>query len=291
MSESAPVHAESALVDVEGGRLAVHRWGEEGPVVLGLHGITAHGLSWTFVASALPDHRFVAPDLRGRGGSRDADGPWGMAAHADDAAAVIRSVTDGPVVVAGHSMGGFVAVVLAHRHPELVSSLVLVDGGLPFAPAELATTQAALSAIRDRLETTFPDEATYVGFFRDHPAFARDWTPEAEQYAAYDARPVDGGVRASASVEAVLADQADILEGTALRDAVAARRHPTTFLHAPRGFVDDPPGLYAPETVEAIAAAGPDLDIRAVPDVNHYTITLSERGASAVAAAVRQPEQ
>ena len=34
-------------------------------------------------------------------------------------------------VVVGHSMGGFVAVVLAHHHPERVRRLVLIDGGLP----------------------------------------------------------------------------------------------------------------------------------------------------------------
>ena len=277
------------VVPVSGGDLAVGRWGGEGkPVVLGLHGITSHHRSWPFVADALSDHRFVAPDLRGRGRSRDLPGPWGMAAHADDAAAVLRAQTTEPAVVVGHSMGAFVALVLAHRHPDLVSRLVLVDGGLPFAPAELETTRAALGTIRERLETTFDSTEAYVGFFRAHPAFARDWTPQAEAYAAYDALPVPGGVRPSAQVEAVLADQADILDGSALPAALAARRHPTTFLHAPRGFVDDPPGLYAPETVARLAEREPDLEVRPVAEVNHYTIVLSERGAGAVAAAVRE---
>jgi hypothetical protein len=59
------------------------------------------------------------------------------------------------------------------------------------------------------------------------------------------------------------------------------------FLHASRGFADDPPGLYPQPTVDEYAARWPDLDVRHVPDVNHYTIVLSSRGADAVAQAVR----
>lgn len=288
---SGAAEAVGSTVAVPGGDLRVGRWGESGPVVLGLHGITAHHQCWPFVARALATHhRFIAPDLRGRGGSRNLPGPWGMAAHADDAAAVLGSVTDEPAVVVGHSMGAFVALVLAHRHPDLVSDVILVDGGLPMADTELETTRAALGMIRERLETTFPSPQAYAGFFSQHPAFARDWTPEAEAYALYDAREVDGGARASASVESVLADQTDILDGTALPEALAALGHPATFLHAPRGFVDDPPGLYAPETVAELAREHGDIEFRAVDDVNHYTIVLSERGAAAVASAVREAE-
>jgi len=274
-------------VAVPGGELAVGAWGDSGPVVLGLHGITAHHGCWPLVAASLPGARFVAPDLRGRGHSRDLPGPWGMAVHADDAAAVLRASTDVPAVVVGHSMGAFVALVLAHRHPDLVRHLVLVDGGLPFAAAELADTRDALTLIRQRLETTFASPAAYVEMFRRHPAFARDWSPVTEQYAAYDAMAVPGGARPRASVDAVVADQQDLLEGDALARAVSERRHPTTFLHAPRGFADDPPGLYGPDQVAALAHEEVDIDFRRVKDVNHYTIVLSERGAAAVAAAVR----
>lgn len=277
---------EPKLIDVpvRGGELRTALW-NAGTPVLALHGITSTHAAFPFLAEALPDHRIVAPDLRGRGGSRDVPGPFGLAAHAEDAAAVIRAVADDPVIVVGHSMGGFVAVVLAHRHPDLVRSVVLVDGGLPFAPADEETTVAGLAAIKQRLVTTFEDRAGYRAFFRTHPAFARDWTPEVERYADYDLVSEPG--TPSARPEAVEADQLDIVEGSGTAEALEVPAVPMRFLHTDRGFVDDPPGLYAADTVEHLRAAYPNVAFRFVPDVNHYTIVLSRRGASAVAEEVR----
>ena len=78
-----------------------------------------------------------------------------------------------------------------------------------------------------------------------------------------------------------------MVQGTAFADALDTPMPPRVFLHASRGFADDPPGLYPQPTVDEYAARWPDLDIRHVPDVNHYTIVLSRRGAAAVAQAVR----
>ena len=270
-------------VQVAGGLLRVATWPGTGAPVLAIHGITSSSRSWPLLAQQL-ERPVVAPDLRGRGRSNALPGPVGLVAHADDCAAALRALTDEPAVVVGHSMGGFVAAVLAAQDPELVRALVLVDGGLPFPPVDAAATLAGLQPIKDRLRTTYTRES-YRDWFRGHPAFARDWTPEVEEYADYDL-PDDPG-RPSADPEAVEADQLDMLESTVFAEAVERPRHPRVFLHAARGFADDPPGLYPQATVDVFAARWPDLDVRPVPDVNHYTIMLSRRGAAAVADAVR----
>ena len=270
-------------VAVAGGSLRVATWPGTGTPVLAIHGITSSSRSWPLLTQEL-GRPVVAPDLRGRGRSNHLPGPVGLVAHAEDCAAVLRAVADEPVVVVGHSMGGFVASVLAARHPDLVRALVLVDGGLPFPPADAQATLAGLQPIKDRLQTSYTREG-YRDWFRGHPAFARDWSPEVEEYADYDL-PDDPG-RPSADPEAVEADQIDMLESTAFAEAVDHPAHPRIFLHAPRGFADDPPGLYPQPTVDAYAARWPDLVVRPVPDVNHYTIVLSRRGAAAVAQAVR----
>jgi lipase len=272
-------------VAVTGGSLRVCEWTGDGPTVVLLHGLTASHVSWLFVADALPGRRLLAPDLRGRGRSNDLPGPYGLATHADDAAAVIRAHADGAVVVVGHSMGAFVAAVLADRHPGLVSAVVLVDGGLPFAPEELAHTDAVVSTIRDGLSLTFPDRAAYLDSYRVHPAFARDWTPEVEAYVDYDLVGEPPTLRRSADLDAVVTDQGDIV-ATDLPAVLAGIHVPMRFLHASRGFLDDPPGLYADKTVAQLASRWPAIDMSYVPDVNHYTIVMSRRGAAAIAAAV-----
>jgi pimeloyl-ACP methyl ester carboxylesterase len=270
-------------IAVSGGVLRVASWPGRGEPVLAIHGITSSSRTWPFVAEALGGP-LVAPDLRGRGRSDGLPGPAGMARHAEDCAAVVEAVADTALVVVGHSMGGFVATVLAARRPELVRALVLVDGGLPFPPADEAATAAGLRPIKQRLQSTYTREG-YRDWFRSHPAFARDWTAEVEEYADYDLPDAPG--RPAAVPDLVEADQRDLLSGPAFAEAVDGPLPPRVFLHASRGFADDPPGLYPQPTVDEYAARWPDLDVRHVPDVNHYTIVLSRRGAAAVARAVR----
>jgi len=96
-----------------------------GPTVLLIHGLWASSRDWGPVASALAaDHRVLVPDRPGYG--RSGGGPLSMADTADGLADTLRSRGSGPAIVVGHSYGGGVAVLLAARHPSLVSGLVLV---------------------------------------------------------------------------------------------------------------------------------------------------------------------
>src|SRR6266487_5585921 len=104
------------------GDLLVHVWrGTEpdAPVAIAAHGITANGLSWARVADLLDGRvTLIAPDLRGRAGSRDAPGPYGIARHADDLAAILEELGVPEAVYVGHSMGGWIAAVAAVRSEE-----------------------------------------------------------------------------------------------------------------------------------------------------------------------------
>src|SRR5207248_1989 len=134
-------------VPVRGGTLRVAQWGDGDAVVLAIHGITASSMSWPAVARRLPhSHTVVAPDLRGRGDSAGLPGPWGMSQHAEDMVAVLDAIGVHRAVVTGHSMGAFVAVVLAAAHPDRVERLVLVDGGLPLSLPEGLDSDGVLDA-------------------------------------------------------------------------------------------------------------------------------------------------
>ncbi|WP_345802943.1 alpha/beta hydrolase [Microbacterium sp. AZCO] len=282
-------------VPVSGGSLRVGVWDPEGDAsadVLVVHGVTASHLAWPFVVERLPGVRVIAPDLRGRGRSNGLAGPAGMAAHAADLAAVLDALDIPRLVVVGHSMGAFVAVVFAHLHPERVARLVLVDGGLPLdVPAGLAPEELVsriLGPTAARLSMRFADAGEYRAFWREHPAFRADWTPELERYLEYDLVPDSDAFRPATSYAVVVDDNTDMNTTTTVPDALAALRHPTVLLTAPRGLMDETPGLYAPEHLARLLAAHHEMRHERVDDRNHYTIVMSEQGADAVAAVVRR---
>lgn len=122
------------------------RWIElpgDGTPVLLLHGLGCHGAaSWAEAAVRL-GRRAVILDLPGHGRS-DAPPGFGytLPELADAVAAVIRGI-GGPLDVVGHSLGGSVAVALAHRHPDLVHRAVLVEPAIdiyPSTPGDIAST-------------------------------------------------------------------------------------------------------------------------------------------------------
>ena len=77
------------------------------------------------------------------------------------------------------------------------------------------------------------------------------------------------------------------MRDAATLDAVERIRAPLRLLRAPRGLLDDEHALIPSAVLDKFAAGHPHADVQVVPDVNHYTIVLSRRGASAVADAVR----
>ncbi|MDQ2836892.1 MAG: lysophospholipase [Actinomycetota bacterium] len=289
-------------VPVRGGALRVGAWrSADGPtepqrIVLAVHGITSTHQVWPLVADTLtrdPGVLVLAADLRGRGRSADLPGPWGMAQHAQDLAAVLQSLAPGKrCILTGHSMGGFVAVMLAAARPDLVAGLVLVDGGVPLVLPPGWTLEAAaavgLGPAADRLSMTFADRVAYQDFWRAHPAFAGAFTDTVADYIDYDLRPDGPPWRSSCVSDAMANDLAEQFVGGPVDRVWPDLAVPVTFLRAPRGLQDEPGGLYPEAGLDSFRVDHPDFHWRNVDDVNHYTITLGQVGAAQVGAAIAE---
>ncbi|HET8927082.1 MAG TPA: alpha/beta hydrolase [Microbacterium sp.] len=283
----------TVAVPVAGGDLQVGVWegGPGAPAVLLVHGVTSSHLAWQQVAAALPGVRLIAPDLRGRGGSRGIEGSAGLAAHAADLTAVLDHFELDRVLLVGHSMGAFVAVAFAHLHPERVRRLVLIDGGLPLdVPAGLdpdTMVQYILGPAAERLSMRFGGPAEYFGFWHAHPAFARDWSHELEEYLRYDLVPDGAGAYQPATTyRSVVDDTIDMNTTTTVVDALDALAVPTRLITVPRGLQDEEPGLYSAERIPALLAQHPAIAHERMDGFNHYTIVMSDAGARRIASVI-----
>jgi pimeloyl-ACP methyl ester carboxylesterase len=281
-------------VAVDGGDMRVLLWGTGKRVAVAVHGITGSGMSWQAVARHMPpDWTLAAPDLRGRGHSRDLPGPFGLDAHARDMVAVLRHFGGSRVrpVLAGHSMGAYVALLARDAHPELVRRLVLVDGGLPLPVPDGTDLDAVLDATLGpaiaRLGQSFPSTEAYLDFWRAHPALAAHWTPDVEAYVRYDLIGEPGQLRPRAVEDAVRADGRDMLAGKPFADALERLTRPTPLLTAPAGMFGAPPPLIPHDAVQAWQERVPALRPQVVPGMNHYTILYDREGAAAVSQAIR----
>ncbi len=125
------------------------------PVRVYVHGLGATSPGYfaeVAVDPLLAGHRSLLVDLLGHGLSdRPTSFDYSLESHADALASALTAAGVSGAEVIGHSMGGSVAVVLAARHPALVSRLVLVDANLdPLTPTRGAGGSRGIAAYSER---------------------------------------------------------------------------------------------------------------------------------------------
>jgi hypothetical protein len=147
---------------------------------------------------------------------------------------------------------------------------------------------AVIGPALQRLHMTFPSTAAYLEFWRQHPALAGDWNHYCEDVYSYDLEGEGSALRSGVREAAVLADADSQLRSDDLPAALGALGHPTVLLRAPAGMLGAEPGLYPDAWLADWQQRLPGLRSLLVPDVNHYTILLTERGAAVVARQVRE---
>lgn len=120
------------------------------PTVVLLHGLGATtALNWPGAFDALRTHfRVIGIDHRGHGRGIRTARRFRLADCADDVAALADEMALERVIAAGYSMGGPVALLARHRHPERIGGLVLCATSAVFGDA------AVRSPVTDMLSTS-----------------------------------------------------------------------------------------------------------------------------------------
>ena len=274
-------------IQANGVRLHYWDWPGPEPLLLCMHGITANGRYWDTLAERLASkHRVIAMDLRGRGLSdKPPLGSYGWDQHAADMASAIRALKIGPVIAVGHSLGGYVATLLAANEPELIRRLVVVDAGIGL---DETTVRAQIAASLNRLAMVFPSRDAYFEYWRQVPFI--QWTEPFEQYllADIDERP-DGTVVSRTVPGAV---EEDLLfyfrQGEAERFDEAARRveAPAVVCWAPVGLLDPKQPLMSRQGIDELAQLLRDARALPIEGTNHYTILLAPQAVDQVIGAI-----
>lgn len=255
----------SAQVAPDGSRI---RWVEipgAQPARVYLHGLGASSASYyaeSVAHPALSGHRSLLIDMLGFGISdRPADAPYTLEMHADVLARALEQAAVSDADVVAHSMGGAAAVILAARHPQLVSRLVLVDPALdPVHP----------------LPTTKRPGSSGIGVYHTEEEFLDHGWSETLEFVG----PEWAATMRLAGPQALYRSAMNLLRGTmpTVREHLGKLTIPRTLLYP----AADGPRFDA----DRLVASG--VEVVAIPDCGHNIMIDNVEGfALAVRAALR----
>jgi pimeloyl-ACP methyl ester carboxylesterase len=179
---------EAQFIRTNGIRLHTLQYGNKGPVLLLMHGLTAnaHAFDGLIKEGLSEDLTICSVDLRGRGLSDQPLDDYSMAAHAKDIVGLIEAMGLSQVILGGHSFGGLLSLYMAFHYPEKVQRLVLLDA----AARMHHNTREMLGPALSRLGRRFPSFESYINEVRSAP-YMDAWTDDMLSYYAADVQKME----------------------------------------------------------------------------------------------------
>lgn len=234
-------------ITVNGIGINIRERGAGAPALVFLHYWGGSARTWDAVVSHLSDrHRCIATDHRGSGES-DAAAISRLTDLAGDAQGVIDALKLDDYVVAGHSMGGKAAQLLASRRPPGLRALVLVAPSPP-APTRLAEDQ------RQALLHAY-DSPESIAYVRDHILTALPLTEAQRQQVVADSLQMSAQAKQAWPAGMIAED---------IRAEVGRIDVPALVLSGERDQVD-PPERLRQELLPHI----PGARLQVLPDAGH----------------------
>jgi pimeloyl-ACP methyl ester carboxylesterase len=170
------------VVEVDGTPIHFLAWGEPGRRgLVFVHGGGANAHWWTHVAARFAeDFRVLAIDLSGHGDSAWRE-TYSLEQWTDEVVAVAEAGgIEGPPVLVGHSMGGFVTIGTAARHADRVAGAIVCDSPVTEADPEVAAYRLKEAFGKERTYhsveeavvrfRTIPPQEHYLPYVMDHVA-------------------------------------------------------------------------------------------------------------------------
>ena len=246
-------------------------WPGEGVPVLGVQGLGSNHRVWELLARVAPDLHIVAVDARGRASGFGIPSPDGITTLADDLVTVLDTLGIERAVLAGHSMGGFVGLRFAQRHPDRLQGLVLIDGG---PPAKLPGILSSARAVRWTFNRALPKARPY----KDLAEYWARATKRAATYEQFDDDFVDwafgidlagppGALLLQQDRAMLLDDAVECFTAPWRAEALASVTVPTRLLLAEWGAKHGKRALY--RQAPAAAALSPTISVERLAGADH----------------------
>jgi len=260
------------------GDITIHciQWGEEGPPIICLHGLTANAFSFQAFADELStDHRVIAYDLRGRGDSDKPVDGYSVPIHAEDLCELIDELGLHRPIIIGHSLGALIALYFAAHYPNKLSKLILLDAGGPLPEEQ----PAWLAVSVNRLGIPVASYQEYISLLKMMPFLSPYWNAYLDIFFQHDVRPEsDGTVVTKAYREGIIEDRLHLHEARP-EEQWAHIQVPTLLLRAGQGLFSENDQLLSEEAALAVQRAITSCRCINFPTLNHHTILFGvERG-------------
>lgn len=237
------------------------------PLVL-LHAFPLDSSMYDEVRPQLPaDWETLTPDLPGFGVEPISKQPPGLDIIADFVVQLMNERSYGQVILGGTSMGGYIAMAFARRHPERLAGLALIDTKASADPEPAAAGRRAMAEQLVAEQTTGPLlDAVFPKLLGSTTAQSRTDVVERVRTLVERCDP-----EAAAWAQRAMAVRPDSFE------ALSALRVPATVV------VGSEDQLVTAEDAERLAITLPDSTLVTIPDVGHLSpIEAPEAVASAL---------
>ena len=232
-----------------------------GPTLIFLHPSSGYGRMWQETTAHLPaGYDVYALDQRGHGDSSRPDGEYSAEELARDLKLFIDKLGLQRVIVAGHSLGGRVALCFAAAHPDNTAGLIMVAG------PHLSNFYQTREAVKTVYTTAYKTMVSETKFASREAALAyiSTFRPN-DSPAAWEHRVDYNMTQAADGTLTVKYDPVRVAEGLThqlidLKYAAAAVRCPTAFIRGTQS------AEMTPQAAEDVAKfwTGTQVDIYAV---------------------------
>ncbi len=180
---------EMQKVNIDGINLAYARRGQGAPLVL-IHGYPLDHSIWDPIAPFLEhDFDLIIPDLRGFGESDVMEADDSIVDYASDIAGLLTHLKIRKVYLAGHSMGGYVALAFAREYEERVAGLAMVASQMAADTPERKDSRYATAkqVLENGVGTVVEAMAPKLSAQPELQSFARDLIGKQEPLGVFSA--------------------------------------------------------------------------------------------------------